>query len=202
MTSQRLLAQFVDESGEKIGTPLDIPIDVNVEKLQLICNAVQDETTDVPFLFFVGDHEISASLQKTLELDPAFQTESVVEIRCVPQAVYRVKAVTRCTSSLPGHTEPVICVAFNCNGRRLASGSGDTTVRMWDVSTETPLYTCKAHKHWVLVIAWSPDGKRLASGDKQGSVCVWDGTNGNQIGKTLTGHKQWITSLAWEPLHM
>ena len=56
--------------------------------------------------------------------------------------------------------------------RSLASGSGDTTVRLWDIFTETPLHTCKAHKHWILSIAWSPDGKRLASGCKNGQVCV------------------------------
>ena len=55
--------------------------------------------------------------------------------------------------------------------RSLASGSGDTTVRLWDIFTETPLHTCKAHKHWILCIAWSPDGKRLASGCKNGQVC-------------------------------
>ena len=54
--------------------------------------------------------------------------------------------------------------------RQLASGSGDTTVRFWDVFTETPLHTCRAHKHWILCIAWSPDGKRLASGCKNGQV--------------------------------
>lgn len=57
-----------------------------------------------------------------------------------------------------------------CDSRQLASGSGDTTVRFWDVFTETPLHTCKAHKHWILCIAWSPDGKKLASGCKSGQV--------------------------------
>ena len=54
--------------------------------------------------------------------------------------------------------------------RSLASGSGDTTVRFWDIFTETPLHTCKGHKHWILSIAWSPDGKKLASGCKNGQV--------------------------------
>ena len=85
--------------------------------------------------------------------------------------------------------------------RQLASGSGDTTVRFWDIFTETPLHVCKAHKHWILCIAWSPDGRRLASGCKNGQVCVWDPATGNQIGHTLIGHRQWITWLAWQPLH-
>ena len=58
----------------------------------------------------------------------------------------------------------------NLSWRFLASGSGDTTVRFWDVTTETPLYTCSAHKHWILFISWSPDGRKLASGCKNGQV--------------------------------
>ena len=42
-----------------------------------------------------------------------------------------------------GHTEAVIAVSFSPDGRQLASGSGDTTVRFWDIYTETPLHTCK-----------------------------------------------------------
>ena len=69
-----------------------------------------------------------------------------------------------------GHGEAVIAVCFSPDGRQLASGSGDMTVRFWDVLTETPLHTCKAHTHWVLCIAWSPDSRKLASGCKNGQV--------------------------------
>ena len=54
--------------------------------------------------------------------------------------------------------------------RYLASGSGDTTVRFWDLTTETPQFICKGHKHWILCIAWSCDGKKLVSGCKNGEV--------------------------------
>lgn len=42
-----------------------------------------------------------------------------------------------------GHTEAVLAVSFSPDGRCLASGSGDTTVRFWDLNTQTPLFTCK-----------------------------------------------------------
>lgn len=40
-----------------------------------------------------------------------------------------------------GHAEAVLSVSFSPDSRQLASGSGDTTVRFWDISTQTPLHT-------------------------------------------------------------
>lgn len=42
-----------------------------------------------------------------------------------------------------GHNEAVLSVSFSLDERQLASGSGDTTVRLWDLNTQTPLFTCK-----------------------------------------------------------
>ena len=63
-----------------------------------------------------------------------------------------------------------IVIIFFFLNRQLASGSGDTTVRFWDLTTETPLHTCKGHKNWVLCVAWSPDGQKLASACKNSHV--------------------------------
>lgn len=47
------------------------------------------------------------------------------------------------TSSIEGHAEAVISANFSPCGKHLASGSGDTTVRFWDLNTQTPLYRCE-----------------------------------------------------------
>lgn len=196
----RVLAQFKSETGEVAGSPFDLPLDISVDQLQLICNAILQKEDNAIYSFFIEDQEIITSLEATLKGNE-IETEKVLEIIYQPQAIFKVRAVTRCTSSLPGHAEAVISVSFSPDGRYLASGSGDTTVRFWDVNTETPHFKCQGHRHWVLCIAWSPDGNKLASACKSGQILIWNPENGKQLGVPLNGHKQWITHLSWEPLH-
>ena len=72
-----------------------------------------------------------------------------------------------------GHTDLVRSVAFSPNGQTLASGSDDTTVRLWQVSDGTLLSTLKGHTDWVRSVAFSPDGQTLASGSTDGIVQLW-----------------------------
>ncbi|GLH11226.1 Protein Notchless [Gryllus bimaculatus] len=200
LETPRILTRFKSETGEVTGSLLDLPINITVDKLQLICNALLEQDENTPYVFFVNDNEIKGTLGSVIDGEKG-GTEQVVDIVYQQQAVFKVRAVTRCTSSIPGHAEAVISVSFSPNGRHLASGSGDTTVRFWDVDTQTPHHTCKGHKNWVLCIAWSPNGARLASGCKSGEILIWDPDTGKQCGQALRGHRQWITSLCWEPFH-
>src|SRR5438270_7934063 len=63
----------------------------------------------------------------------------------------------------PAHVRDVWSVAFSPNGKTLASGSSDRTIRIWDVASRKQLgQPLRGHTDRVGSVAFSPDGKRLA----------------------------------------
>jgi WD40 repeat protein len=89
-------------------------------------------------------------------------------------------------------------VTFSPDGRHLASGSQDQTVRLWDVNTGQCLKTLAGHTNWVSSVAFSPDGRLLASGSNDQTVRLWDISTGQSL-KTLSGHTNWVWSVAFSP---
>jgi WD40 repeat protein len=75
-------------------------------------------------------------------------------------------------------------LAFSPDGKVLASGGWDDTVRLWNVETGKEIRRLDAHKAMVGHVAFSPDGKLLASrGGLDGTVRVWDPTTGTPLHK-------------------
>ena len=65
-------------------------------------------------------------------------------------------------------------VEWSPDGRRIASGSDDGTVQVWDAADGSHVYTYRGHSDIIWTMAWSPDGKRIASGCADKTVQVWD----------------------------
>jgi len=97
-----------------------------------------------------------------------------------------------------GHSDQVYSVTWSPDGKRIASGSRDNTVQLWNASDGGNVLTYHGHSDGVWSVAWSPDGKRIASGSPDKTVQVWDATNGNNI-YTYKGHSDAVWSVAWSP---
>ncbi|WPJ63259.1 hypothetical protein SMAC4_13631 [Sordaria macrospora] len=103
-----------------------------------------------------------------------------------------------CFQTLEGHSGTVDSVAFSPDGQRLASGSWDGTIKIWDPASGSCLQTLKGHRSPVTSVAFSPDGQRLASGSWDGTIKIWDPASGSCL-QTLKGHSGAVSSVAFSP---
>ena len=109
--------------------------------------------------------------------------------RSVKQAAIQVwdaRVLTRTT----GHSDVVSSVSFSPDGKRIVSGSGDRSVRVWDADTGKPVRMARMqHSDWVWFVTFSPDGKHIASGSGDNVIRIWDAATGQAV-QTLDGHCQ------------
>lgn len=69
----------------------------------------------------------------------------------------------------------VFSVAFSHDGKLIASGSGDKSICIWDVSSHTAVgEPLMGHDNWVRSVVFSSDGALLASGSDDSTVRIWD----------------------------
>ena len=94
--SQEISVQFVSESGEAPFPPFEVPKDISPKKLLLVLKAFlpDEEDQNRPYLFFVNNKEVSVTLAETLKYQ-LIDYESTISIVYQPQAVFRVRGVTR-----------------------------------------------------------------------------------------------------------
>ncbi|MDQ2885390.1 MAG: serine/threonine protein kinase [Chloroflexota bacterium] len=97
-----------------------------------------------------------------------------------------------------GHSDIVSSLSWSQDGRRIASGSFDTTVQVWDAITGNNLLVYQGHANKVTTVAYSYDGVHLASGGIDATVQVWDPATGAHL-LNYRGHKQEVRTVQWTP---
>ncbi|KAG7428808.1 Vegetative incompatibility protein HET-E-1 [Fusarium oxysporum f. sp. raphani] len=98
--------------------------------------------------------------------------------------------------TLEGHTNWVTSVIFSQDGKLIASGSYDHTVKIWNVATGREERTLKGHTDLVNSVVFSNDGKLIASGSRDKTVKIWNVATGEEE-QTLDGHTNSVNSVVF-----
>ncbi|KAJ7093772.1 WD40 repeat-like protein [Mycena epipterygia] len=101
---------------------------------------------------------------------------------------------------LRGHDDSVYSVDFSPDGSRIASGSVDCTVRVWDAETGV-LFAgpFEGHADAVTSVQFSPDGNRIVSGSYDKTVRVWNAHTILLVAGPFKGHTNGVTSVQFSP---
>ncbi|MFF3276037.1 hypothetical protein ACFYWU_34650 [Streptomyces chrestomyceticus] len=129
-------------------------------------------------------------------------------MRQTPQAATSLLDTGNLALSTPltGHTKAVYATAFAPDGRLLVTGSGDNTIRLWDVrepGRPKPMgQPLAGHRDWVYWLQFTRDGHTLASASRDGTVRLWDMRDARRPrpwGQPLTGHTSYVFSVSFSP---
>lgn len=96
------------------------------------------------------------------------------------------------------HANSVDSVAWSPNGQRIASGSYDNTVQIWNPIDGSQIFVYNRHSNVVNSVAWSPNGQHIASGSIDRTVHIWNAVNGTDS-FIYRGDSNRILSVAWSP---
>ncbi|KAM4693243.1 WD repeat-containing protein 26 [Discoglossus pictus] len=106
---------------------------------------------------------------------------------------------------LTEHCNEVWFCKFSNDGTKLATGSKDTTVIVWQVDPDTHqlklLKTLEGHAYGVSYLAWSPDDNYLVAcgPDDCSELWLWNVQTGELRTKMSQSHEDSLTSVAWNP---
>ena len=113
----------------------------------------------------------------TLDVSPLAVAcwKDMIAVGCYSGAIIVLDGITGSQKAvLSGHTSLVRSVTFSSDGTLLVSGSGDMTVKLWDIQTGGVVKTFHGHTKDVVSVSISADCTMIASGSDDKTICLWD----------------------------
>lgn len=98
---------------------------------------------------------------------------------------------------LAGHTGPVRALLIN--GNTVISGSGDKTIRIWDLQQSRTLQTLIGHRSMINTLALSTDQLTLFSAGSDQDILIWDLATGKVKQTIAAAHSSPINTLTLSP---
>lgn len=149
--------------------------------------------------FFLSNDDLGAllaglkagRLSKQIKLSEDLKHEMTAVLRKV---VYGVREINR----LQGHQLGIRSLCFSPDGRRIASGSDDRTIRLWSGADGRELGVLKGHAASVYALSFHPDGDTLISGGGDKTVRLWRLSERKEI-RALQMRSGAIYSLSFHP---
>jgi len=134
---------------------------------------------------------------------PAIQAGKILQSQTTTNpegmnALQEVLVEGREQNRLEGHDNYVWSVSFSPDGKTLATGSRDNTIKLWSLETGKEIRTLKGHDNYVRSVSFSPDGKTLATGSDDKTIKLWSLETGKEI-RTLKGHDNAVFSVSFSP---
>ena len=81
-----------------------------------------------------------------------------------------------------------LCVAFSHDGRHLAAGAADRTIRLFETKTGKQTHILRNHADWVETVAFSPDDQKILSASRDRTVRISNAATG-ELENTFAGHE-------------
>jgi WD40 repeat protein/tetratricopeptide (TPR) repeat protein len=165
--------------------------ETNAELKQISANSESLWASNKELEALVEGLKAGKKLKYGWKIEPNTKNQVVSRLQ---EVVYNVRDRNR----LEGHIDTITDISFSPDGKFIASGSKDKTVKLWnrDGSEKKPALRIKYGNEFTSV-AFSPDSQIIAAGNKDSKIYLWR-LNGTFI-KTLKGHSDWVTNIRFSP---
>jgi WD40 repeat protein/energy-coupling factor transporter ATP-binding protein EcfA2 len=148
------------------------------------------------YLFNEGGKDLEA-LVEAIKAGKILQKHKASNTKVI-DALQKILVEGREYNRLKGHDGSVYSVSFSSDGKTLATGSEDKTIKLWNVETGQEIRTLTGHNDHVSSVSFSPDGKTLATGSWDKTIKLWNVETGQEI-CTLSGHNYSVSSVSFSP---